>query len=82
MDLSRIDLSRRNIIEYKDVPYLQVCFNFSEINDLYNSKRKLFADFKQHETDYNRLQKEHKKVQSRKKEEEKRAKEMAYRKEM
>lgn len=57
-----------------------------EIDELYNQKRKLFADFKQHETDYIRLQKEHKKAQRKesfkKREEDRRAKEMAYRKEM
>ena len=58
----------------------------SEIDELYNKKRKLFADFKQHETDYYRLQKEHKKAQRKesfkKREEDRRAKELAYRKEM
>lgn len=57
-----------------------------EIDELYDTKRKLFADFKQHETDYYRAQKEHQKAQKKesfkKREEERRAKELAYRKEM
>ena len=47
---------KRNIRKLRGVPNLNVLntlmYFFRNYNDLYISKRKLFADFKQHEADY------------------------------